>query len=114
MPETFQEYAQRILALAEGLDPLAYLAATPARIGELIAGHAAADLQRAPAPGQWAVGPNAAHHRAGHVVGRANRRAPRRRGDRLCLSRPDDPVDAGNADPGVRPEHVGRVPARRA
>jgi tRNA-binding EMAP/Myf-like protein len=61
MPETPQAYIARLLALAAGADPLEILASTPRRIGELLAGPAAADLQRQPSPGRWSVAEIVSH-----------------------------------------------------
>ncbi len=55
MNETFTQYTARLLALAEGADPLDVLASTPARLGRLIAGRSLADLLRSPEPGRWSV-----------------------------------------------------------
>jgi hypothetical protein len=42
--ETFQEYSARLHSLSRGQDPFAILSQTPARIGGLIAGRSAEDL----------------------------------------------------------------------
>jgi tRNA-binding EMAP/Myf-like protein len=55
MRETFAEYQARLLALAEGSDPFDVLTTTPGRLGMLVAGRAAADLQWSPEPGRWSV-----------------------------------------------------------
>src|SRR5436190_11646805 len=91
--ETFQEYAARLLSLATGKDPLAVLAATPGRIGTLIAGRGAQDLQWTTAPSRWSIA---------HIVAPSGRRGSRER-----LSRADDPRRARYCDPGVRPGRMG-------
>lgn len=55
MKETFQEYTARMLSLAEGSDPLTMLAATPARIGALLAGCTPDDLRWTPTAGRWSI-----------------------------------------------------------
>jgi hypothetical protein len=55
MKETFQEYTARMLSLAEGSDPLTMLAATPARIGALLAGCLPDDLRWTPTAGRWSI-----------------------------------------------------------
>src|SRR4051812_34235234 len=55
MPETFEQYTARLLALGEGSEPLRDLGSPPARIGALIARRTAADLQWSPEPGRWSI-----------------------------------------------------------
>jgi tRNA-binding EMAP/Myf-like protein len=67
--ETFQEYSDRLLSLSAGHDPLAILASTPARIGALLAGRSAQDLQWSPAPARWSIAQIVAHLADSEVVG---------------------------------------------
>jgi len=67
--ETFQEYSARLLSYSSDKDPLAVLASTPARIGALIAGRGAQDLQWSPAPARWSVAQIVAHLSDAEVVG---------------------------------------------
>src|SRR3954470_7878964 len=68
MPETFAEYTARLLALAEGAEPLEVLAATAARIGQAIAARGAADLQWSPDPGRWSIAQIVSHLADSEIV----------------------------------------------
>jgi tRNA-binding protein len=68
MAETVQQYTERILSFARGLDPMAVLASTPARIGALIAGRSIEDLQRTPEPARWSVAQIVTHLADAEVV----------------------------------------------
>ncbi len=61
MPETFQEYARRLLSLIEGADPREILASTPSRIGAMLARHSSAHLRLPPAEGRWSVAQIVSH-----------------------------------------------------
>jgi tRNA-binding protein len=61
MHETFKDYQARMLALAAGLDPFAVLDSTPRRIGALLAGRGAGDLQWSPEPGRWSIAQIVSH-----------------------------------------------------
>ena len=61
MPETPQQYAQRILGNAEGQDPLKVQAATPNKLDRLIKGVSPAKLRKRPAPDKWSVAEILAH-----------------------------------------------------
>jgi hypothetical protein len=67
--ETFEEYTVRILGLSEGKDPLAILASTPSRIGELIAGRSIADLRTSPSPDRWSIAQIVTHIADAEIVG---------------------------------------------
>ena len=55
MPETPQEYTQRMLGLLNGQSPLKIQAATPNKLGRLIGRASGAKLRKKPAPGKWSV-----------------------------------------------------------
>lgn len=61
MPETAQEYTQRLTGLVKGRDVLGVIEETPATLGALIAGVDDARLRKAPAPGKWSVQQILAH-----------------------------------------------------
>src|SRR5208337_5498156 len=61
MSETAQQYTQRILANAEGQDPLKLQAATPKKLARLIKGVPSAKLRKRPAPEKWSVSEILAH-----------------------------------------------------
>jgi hypothetical protein len=61
MNETAQQYTQRILAHAQGQDPVKVQAATPKRLERLIKGVSTAKLRKRPAPDKWSVADILAH-----------------------------------------------------
>jgi tRNA-binding protein len=94
MSETFEEYTARMLALAGDDDPIGVLAATPARIGQMIAGRSTADLQWSPGEGRWSVAQILTHLADSEIV--LAYRA------RMILSSPGTPIQAFNQDAFVR------------
>jgi hypothetical protein len=61
MPETPQQYTQRILAQAGGQEPLKVLAATPKKLERLVVRASTAKLRKRPAPDKWSVSEIVAH-----------------------------------------------------
>ncbi|HLB92129.1 MAG TPA: DinB family protein [Terriglobales bacterium] len=61
MSETVQQYTQRILGHAEGLDPIKVQSATPKKLARLIRGVSPAKLRKRPAPGKWSIAEILAH-----------------------------------------------------
>lgn len=61
MPETFQQYTERILANAEGQDPIKVQTATPKKLARLIKGISPAKLRKRPAADKWSVAEILAH-----------------------------------------------------
>lgn len=61
MPETPQQYKDRILATLGDRDPLLVLEETPGKIAELVKAQPADALTRRPAPGKWSVTEILAH-----------------------------------------------------
>ena len=61
MSETAQQYTQRILANAEGQDPIKVQSATPKRLARLVKGVPTAKLRKRPAPEKWSVAEILAH-----------------------------------------------------
>ncbi|HSZ60769.1 MAG TPA: DinB family protein [Terriglobales bacterium] len=61
MPETAQQYTQRIVAHAHGQDPIKVQSATPKRLARLIKGVPTPKLRKRPAPGKWSVAEILAH-----------------------------------------------------
>jgi hypothetical protein len=55
MPETAQQYTQRILANAEGQDPVKVQSSTNKKLARLIKGVTTAKLSKRPAPERWSV-----------------------------------------------------------
>jgi tRNA-binding protein len=98
MTETFEQYTARLLALAGNDDPLGVLAATPGRIGKLIAGRAAADLQWSPENGRWSITQILSHLADAELV-LAYRL-------RMILATPGTPIQAFDQDAFVRSQHA--------
>jgi hypothetical protein len=61
MSETVQQYTQRILANADGQDPVKVQTATPRKLARLIEGIPMAKLRKRPAPEKWSVAEILAH-----------------------------------------------------
>jgi methionine--tRNA ligase beta chain len=55
MPETFEDYIDRLLALTGNNDPLEVLSQTAPRMGALIAARSDAELRWTPSPDRWSV-----------------------------------------------------------
>lgn len=55
MPETAQEYVQRILGTMGDADPLKVLAETPERLAAVLAKFSPLQLRKRPAPGKWSA-----------------------------------------------------------
>lgn len=62
MPETAQQYTQRLLGYVEGKDSLRMQQGTPAKLASLIKGKKSAQLKKRPAPGKWSVAEILAHY----------------------------------------------------
>jgi len=61
MPETVQQYTQRVLGYVEGQEPLKVLTASPKKLERLIGRVSAAKVRKKPAPGKWSIAEVAAH-----------------------------------------------------
>jgi hypothetical protein len=61
MSETAQQYTQRILANAQGQDPIKVQSATPKKLARLIRDISTAKLRKRPAPEKWSVAEILAH-----------------------------------------------------
>ena len=68
MPETPQQYAQRIIGNVQGQDPLKVQAATPKKLDRLIKGVSAAKLRKRPAPDKWSAAEILAHLADAEIV----------------------------------------------
>jgi hypothetical protein len=66
--ETPSEYTRRILAYAEGKDPLEVLKATPDRLRSIVQDTPAAALRRQPAPDRWSAAQIIAHLADSEIV----------------------------------------------
>jgi hypothetical protein len=61
MPETFEQYRNRMLAHVKGQDPLRIQAATPQKLARLLKGVPKAKLRKRPAPAKWSIHEIMAH-----------------------------------------------------
>ena len=61
MPETVQQYTQRIMANAQGQDPIKVQSTTPKKLARLIKGISTAKLRKRPAPDKWSIAEILAH-----------------------------------------------------
>ena len=61
MPETAEQYRNRMYSHIHGRDPLALLAAAPKKLEGLTKGISAAKLRQRPAPGKWSICEIVAH-----------------------------------------------------
>lgn len=61
MPETAQEYTQRLLTYAGNKDPLRLQQAAPGKLASLIKGKTRKQLTRRPAPDKWSIAEITAH-----------------------------------------------------
>jgi hypothetical protein len=69
MPETPQQYTERLLSYVAGRDARQVLSTTPARLRELTRGRSREVLTRAPSPGRWSVAQILAHLADAEIVG---------------------------------------------
>ena len=69
MPETAEQYRNRMYSHVHGRDPLALLAAAPRKLEGLIKRISAAKLRRRPAPGKWSICEIVAHLGDTELVG---------------------------------------------
>ena len=61
MPETPQQYTQRMLSYTDKKEPLAMQQAAPKKLAALLRGKTKRQLTRRPAPGKWSVAEILAH-----------------------------------------------------
>lgn len=61
MPETAQQYTQRLLSNIEGKDPLVSQTAAPKKLATLLKNKSKKQLTRRPAPNKWSMAEIAAH-----------------------------------------------------
>ena len=69
MPETAEQYRQRMFNHLEGKDPLKLQAAAPARLAKLLKGVTPAKARKRPAPGKWSIAEIVAHIADTELVG---------------------------------------------
>jgi len=69
MPETAEQYRQRMFNHLEGKDPLKLQAAAPAKLAKLLKGVSPAKARKRPAPGKWSIAEIVAHIADTELVG---------------------------------------------
>jgi len=106
MPETPQQYTQRILATVAEQEPLKVQAATPKKIERLLAKASAAKLRKRPAPGKWSVSEILAHLADAEIV--LGYRV------RLILGAPGTPIQAFDQDSWVTAGHYDKRSPRES
>jgi hypothetical protein len=104
--ETPQQYTQRILAHAEGKQPLAVQSATAKKLERAIKGVPAAKLRKRPAPGNWSVSEIVAHFADVEVAVGFRMR--------LILGAPGTPVAAFDQDSWVTSLHYEKRDPRKS
>ena len=68
MPETAEQYIARIISNLGTQDPMQVLAATPSRIGALIAGRSDDNLRWTPEAGRWSIAAIVTHLADAEIV----------------------------------------------
>ena len=106
MPETPQQYTQRILGNIADEDPLKAQAATPKKIERMLAGASASKLRKRPAPGKWSVAEIIAHLADAEIV--VGWRI------RLILGAPGTPIQAFDQDSWVAALHYDKRKPRES
>ena len=61
MPETGEQYTQRLLSYGEGKDPLRLQQAAPKKLAKMLKGKNKKQLTRKPAPDKWSIAEIVAH-----------------------------------------------------
>lgn len=69
MPETAQQYTQRLLGYVEGLDAIKVQKGTPAKVQKLIRGLSSKELKWKPEPAKWSIAEIVAHLADDEIVG---------------------------------------------
>jgi hypothetical protein len=90
MPETAQQYTQRILKNIEGKDPLKTQTATPKTLAKLMKGASPSKLRKRPARDKWSVAEILAHLADAEIVVAWRLRA--------ILAAPGTPIQAYDQD----------------
>src|ERR1039458_9147558 len=75
MPETTDQYRQRMYSHLEGRGPVKIQAVAPARLKKLLTGFSPAKARKRPAPGKWSIAEIVAHLADTELVGGYRMRA---------------------------------------
>ena len=106
MPETTQEYVQRILSYTEGKDPLRVMRDTPAKLSALVKRLDKKRLGKRPAPGKWSIAEIITHLADTEIV--AGWRL------RMILSTNGAPIQGFDQDSWASTFNYGRQDTRQA
>lgn len=106
MPETAQQYTQRILKNIEGKDPLKTQTATPQTLAKLIKSAAPAKLRKRPAPEKWSVAEILAHLADAEMIVGWRLRS--------ILAGPGTPIQAYDQDALAAARNYGKHDARKS
>lgn len=106
MPETPQQYTQRILSNAQGHDPIKIQSATNKKLARLIKGVPTAKLRKRPAPGKWSAAEILAHLADVEIVIGWRMRS--------ILGNPGTPVQAYDQDAWVMSGHYEKRDPRKS
>jgi hypothetical protein len=106
MSETAQQYTQRILANAQGQDPLKLQSATPKKLARLVKGVSTAKLRKRPTPDKWSVAEILAHLADVEIVVGWRMRS--------ILGAPGTPIQAFDQDAWVMAGHYAKRDPRKS
>lgn len=106
MPETPEEYRNRILNHAKEQSPVKLQAAAAKKIDRLLKGVPAAKLRRRPAPGKWSVAEIVAHLVDSEIVGGFRMR--------FILGSPGTPIQGFDQDVWAVALHYDKCDARKS
>lgn len=106
MPETVEQYRQRILSHVRSGSPLKLQAAAPKKIERLLKGVPAAKLRKRPTPGKWSVGEIVAHLADAEIVVGYRLRA--------TLGAPGGPLQAYDQDSWAATGHYAKRDPRKS
>jgi len=106
MSETAQQYTQRILANAQGQDPLKLQSATPKKLARLVKSIPTAKMRKRPAPDKWSVAEILAHLADVEIVVGWRMRS--------ILGAPGTPIQAFDQDAWVMAGHYAKRDPRKS
>lgn len=106
MPETSQEYQNRMKGYVEGKSPLKLQAEAAKKIERLLKRVAPAKLRKRPAPGKWSIAEIVAHMADTEIVGGFRMR--------FILGAPGTPIQGFDQDVWVEALHYNKRDPRKA
>lgn len=106
MPETAEQYRNRMFSHIAGRDPLQLLAAAPRKLERLLQGVSAAKLRKRPAPNKWSIAEIVGHLADSELVAAVRMR--------LILGAPGTPITPFDQDVWVTALHYDKRDMRKA